>query len=121
MGEISFSLTILERNTVLGKISGLADCNLLCYKDPVLKNHPWTAYIDRSPGAAGYSVECFHACVSGCGYKFNVEKETVDQVTPAGRPKPPPVQKPKPPPVEPLDLPEDFRGIIHREQFVACE
>ncbi|XP_061375600.1 uncharacterized protein LOC133317734 isoform X1 [Gastrolobium bilobum] len=48
----------------------LEECNQICYKDPVLKDKQWSAYIDRSPGAASYSEECFHACVSGCGYKF---------------------------------------------------
>ncbi|XP_061375602.1 uncharacterized protein LOC133317734 isoform X3 [Gastrolobium bilobum] len=47
----------------------LEECNQICYKDPVLKDKQWSAYIDRSPGAASYSEECFHACVSGCGYK----------------------------------------------------
>lgn len=27
----------------------------MCYKDPVLKDQQWSSYIDRSPGAAGYS------------------------------------------------------------------
>lgn len=27
----------------------------MCYKDPVFKDHQWSAYIDRSPGASGYS------------------------------------------------------------------
>ncbi|XP_047159805.1 uncharacterized protein LOC124830194 isoform X1 [Vigna umbellata] len=31
-------------------------CNLMCYKDPVLKDQQWSAYIDRSPGAASYSA-----------------------------------------------------------------
>ncbi|ESR62561.1 hypothetical protein CICLE_v10017521mg, partial [Citrus x clementina] len=33
----------------------LAECNEICYKDPVLKDRQWSAYIDRSPGAANYS------------------------------------------------------------------
>ncbi|XP_027933405.1 uncharacterized protein LOC114188932 [Vigna unguiculata] len=82
-------------------------CNLMCYKDPVLKDQQWSAYIDRSPGAASYSAECFHACVSGCGYKFDVKKEKVDEVTPNRRPKPAPVEKPRPQPQEPSDLSED--------------
>jgi hypothetical protein len=43
----------------------LEDCNQLCYKDPVLKDQQWSAYIDRSPGSASYSeVFSFHAHVS---------------------------------------------------------
>ncbi|XP_031278659.1 uncharacterized protein LOC116137108 [Pistacia vera] len=80
----------------------LEECNEICYKDPVLKDHQWSAYIDRSPGAANYSEECFHACVAGCGYKFDIHPEKVDQVRP-NRPlplPPPPVSKPHPPTVE---------------------
>ncbi|XP_010242941.1 PREDICTED: uncharacterized protein LOC104587157 isoform X2 [Nelumbo nucifera] len=47
----------------------LEECNEICYKDPVLKDQQWSAYIDRSPGAEQYSMECFQACKSGCGYK----------------------------------------------------
>ncbi|KAL9329333.1 hypothetical protein ACSQ67_004336 [Phaseolus vulgaris] len=49
----------------------LEDCNQICYKDPVLKDQQWSAYIDRSPGAVSYSEECFRACVSGCSYKLS--------------------------------------------------
>ncbi|XP_052183816.1 tetraspanin-19-like isoform X2 [Diospyros lotus] len=52
------------------QIPCLEECNEICYKDPVLKDQQWSAYIDRSPGAASYSEECFRACVAGCGYKF---------------------------------------------------
>ncbi|KAK8945230.1 hypothetical protein KSP39_PZI008143 [Platanthera zijinensis] len=31
-------------------------CNEICYKDPVLKDHQWSAYIDRSPGIDTYSL-----------------------------------------------------------------
>ncbi|KAJ0239461.1 Defensin-like protein [Hirschfeldia incana] len=75
---------------------GVSDCSEICYKDPVLKDRQWSAYIDRSPGAASYSEECFHACVAGCGYKFEVESEEVDKVKPKRPPPPPP--KPQPPP-----------------------
>lgn len=34
---------------------GLDECNEICYKDPVLKDQKWSAYIDRSPGSASYS------------------------------------------------------------------
>ncbi|KAK4386605.1 hypothetical protein Sango_2531100 [Sesamum angolense] len=49
----------------------LGECDEMCYKDPVLKDKQWSAYIDRSPGSASYSEECFRACVAGCGYKDN--------------------------------------------------
>ncbi|OIV93195.1 hypothetical protein TanjilG_24410 [Lupinus angustifolius] len=88
----------------------LEDCNQICYKDPVLKDRQWSAYIDRSPGAVSYSEECFHACVSGCGYKFEVEIDEVDKVCPnrPPKPEPEPVQKPKPQPVDPIDPPGDI-------------
>ncbi|CAN1178351.1 hypothetical protein LINPERPRIM_LOCUS8500 [Linum perenne] len=69
-------------------------CEEICYKDPVLKNQQWSAYIDRSPGAASYSEECFHACVSGCGYKFEINKDKVDKIRPHRPCKPPTPQKP---------------------------
>ncbi|KAL4313542.1 hypothetical protein GQ457_01G042240 [Hibiscus cannabinus] len=75
----------------------LSECDEICYKDPVLKDQKWSAYIDRSPGAANYSQECFNACVSGCGYKFEICKEIVAQVRPRPLPpSPPPVVKPPP-------------------------
>jgi hypothetical protein len=41
----------------------LDECNEICYKDPVLKDRQWTAYIDRSPGSASYSeVYCLSTC-----------------------------------------------------------
>ncbi|CAL5412218.1 unnamed protein product [Camellia sinensis] len=76
----------------------LGECDEICYKDPVLKDRQWSAYIDRSPGAASYSEECFHACVAGCGYKYEIPSEKVDQVHPNRPTKPPPEQKPSPPP-----------------------
>ncbi|KAF2303355.1 hypothetical protein GH714_017090 [Hevea brasiliensis] len=72
----------------------LEECNEICYKDPVLKDQQWSAYIDRSPGAASYSEECFHACVSGCGYKLEIEQDKVDQARPNRPCKPPPPLKP---------------------------
>lgn len=39
----------------IAQFIGLAECNEICYKDPVLKDQQWSAYIDRSPGADGYS------------------------------------------------------------------
>ncbi|KAG7621318.1 hypothetical protein ISN44_As04g022280 [Arabidopsis suecica] len=76
----------------------VGDCSEICYKDPVLKDRPWTAVIDRSPGDAKYSEECFHACVAGCGYKFDVEAEIVNKVKPKRPPPPPPKPQPPPPP-----------------------
>ncbi|XP_078427441.1 defensin-like protein [Wolffia australiana] len=60
----------------------VSDCNELCYKDPVLKDYQWSAYFDRSPGAESYSIQCFQACVSGCGFKFDIPPEKADQVKP---------------------------------------
>ncbi|XP_060202893.1 uncharacterized protein LOC132631317 isoform X2 [Lycium barbarum] len=51
----------------------LSECEEICYKNPVLKDQQWSAYIDRSPGAASCSEECFHACVAGCGYKASLD------------------------------------------------
>ncbi|KAG7958967.1 hypothetical protein I3843_10G047800 [Carya illinoinensis] len=42
----------------------LEECNELCYKDPVLKDRQWSAYIDRSPGAAGHSEFTLSCLVS---------------------------------------------------------
>ncbi|XP_054812926.1 uncharacterized protein LOC129313662 isoform X1 [Prosopis cineraria] len=71
----------------------LEDCNHICYKDPVIKDQQWSAYIDRSPGSASCSEECFHACASGCGFKFNIKEEEVEKACP-NRPSNPPAQKP---------------------------
>lgn len=89
----------------------MEECNEMCYKDPVLKDRQWSAYIDRSPGAATYSEECFHACVSGCGYKFGIPLEKVEQVRP-NRPlkPPPPVQKVTEPSPQPSVPSEDIPG-----------
>ncbi|GAV77920.1 hypothetical protein CFOL_v3_21388, partial [Cephalotus follicularis] len=86
----------------------LEECNEICYKDPVLKDHQWSAYIDRSPGAADYSEECFRACKAGCGYKFDIRPEKVEEVRPNRPPKPSPVQKPPSPPTsKPSEPTED--------------
>ncbi|KAL8511466.1 hypothetical protein ACS0TY_018024 [Phlomoides rotata] len=37
----------------------LGECDEICYKDPVLKDQQWSAYIDRSPGSATYSEVSF--------------------------------------------------------------
>ncbi|KAG7962274.1 hypothetical protein I3843_09G058600 [Carya illinoinensis] len=76
-------------------------------KDPVLKGRKWSAYFDRSPGAAVNSEEFFHACVSGCGYKFDIPTEKVDEVRSNRPPKPPPLPKPTQPPVGPSTTTED--------------
>lgn len=65
-------------------------CNEICYKDPVLKGHQWSAYIDRSPGIDTYSLECFHACASGCGFKYDISPEKAKQVHPNRQLLPPP-------------------------------
>ncbi|KAM7525103.1 hypothetical protein LguiA_015005 [Lonicera macranthoides] len=83
----------------------LDECNEICYKDPVLKDQKWSAYIDRSPGSASYSEECFRACVSGCGYKFEIPSKEVDQIHP-NRPSPPQVEKAPPPTIKVDPRPE---------------
>ncbi|KAK3009423.1 hypothetical protein RJ639_014132 [Escallonia herrerae] len=84
----------------------LGECNEICYKDPVLKDQQWSAYIDRSPGAASYSEECFHACVAGCGYKFDVPPDKVDQIHPNRPAKPPTIQEAHPATVEAIPTPK---------------
>ncbi|KAG9149711.1 hypothetical protein Leryth_012427 [Lithospermum erythrorhizon] len=99
-------------------IPGQSECDEICFKDPVLKDKKWSAYIDRSPGSAtyselmmsssesnnpivdkilvnipGYVKECFNACVAGCGYKFDIPTETVKEIHP-NRPPPPVLVKP---------------------------
>ncbi|KAH9748658.1 hypothetical protein KPL70_005096 [Citrus sinensis] len=75
----------------------LAECNEICYKDPVLKDRQWSAYIDRSPGAANYS-------------EFEIDTEKVDKVRPNRPPPPPPVAKPPPHVVRPGELTQDLPG-----------
>jgi len=41
----------------------------MCYKDPVLKDQQWSAYIDRSPGAASYSA-VFSFILSHASFTF---------------------------------------------------
>ncbi|KMZ57853.1 hypothetical protein ZOSMA_81G00710 [Zostera marina] len=60
----------------------LEECDGICFKDPVLKNQQWSAFIDRSPGSEKYSVDCFHACVSGCSYKFDIAMEEAEKIQP---------------------------------------
>ncbi|WMV49137.1 hypothetical protein MTR67_042522 [Solanum verrucosum] len=40
-----------------------------------------------------FELECFHACVAGCGYKFDVPSQKVDQIHPSRPPPPPPKEK----------------------------
>ncbi|KAF3335296.1 hypothetical protein FCM35_KLT19803 [Carex littledalei] len=77
----------------------IGECEEICYKDPVFKDQQWSAYIDRSPGDNSYSMECFNACISGCGFKFEIPPEQVKEVKPS-RPLPPP-----PPPRPPVTKP----------------
>lgn len=69
------------------------DCNEICYKDPVIKDHPWSAYIDRSPGQDDNSVECYNACITGCAYKFNIPMEELNAFHRNRSPKPENVKK----------------------------
>ena len=49
--------------------SGMGECDEICYKDPVFKDHQWSAYIDRSPGAASYSeVFSISSIITTFGY-----------------------------------------------------
>ncbi|KAG6694629.1 hypothetical protein I3842_09G058300 [Carya illinoinensis] len=74
--------------------SCLEECDELCYKDPVLKGRKWSAYFDRSPGAAVNS-------------EFDIPTEKVDEVRSNRPPKPPPLPKPTQPPVGPSTTTED--------------
>ncbi|KAG6423663.1 hypothetical protein SASPL_114065 [Salvia splendens] len=63
------------------------------YKDPVLKDKQWSAYIDRSPGSVRYAE------IPGCSYKFDIPAEKLEQVH--ARPqKLPPEEKLRPPAAE---------------------
>ncbi|XP_025823118.1 uncharacterized protein LOC112899000 isoform X1 [Panicum hallii] len=102
----------------------IGKCTEICYKDPVLEDRQWSAYIDRSPGQDSYSLECFNACVSGCGYRvgyihtspyplcslllglisFEIPTEKVEEIKP-NRP-----SKPPPPEVKPTTGPDSAAG-----------
>ncbi|OVA00576.1 hypothetical protein BVC80_9087g73 [Macleaya cordata] len=86
----------------------LEECNEICYKDPVFKDQKWSAFIDRSPGSENYSKLCFHACVSGCGYKFGIPSETVELVQPKRPPKPCIEKKPPSTPAENIPTSEEM-------------
>ncbi|CAH9093602.1 unnamed protein product [Cuscuta epithymum] len=94
----------------------LGECDELCYKDPVLKDQKWSSYIDRSPGAVGYSEECFRACVAGCGYKFDIPQKEVENIRPNRPAWTPSAEKPPQPavvarqPLEPRSTSEDIPG-----------
>lgn len=74
--------------------SGIGKCTEICYKDPVLEDRQWSAYIDRSPGQDSYSLECFNACVSGCGFRFDIPTEKVEEIKP-NRPSKPSAPEPE--------------------------
>ncbi|TKW40056.1 hypothetical protein SEVIR_1G220700v4 [Setaria viridis] len=76
-------------------LKDIGKCTEIYYKDPVLKDRQWSAYIDRSPGQDSYSLECFNACVSGCGFRFEVPTEKVEEIKPnrPSKPSPPPEVK----------------------------
>ncbi|XP_042038279.1 uncharacterized protein LOC121784167 [Salvia splendens] len=91
----------------------VGECDEICYKDPVLKDKQWSAYIDRSPGSVTYSEECFRACVSGCSYKFDIPEEKLKEVH--ARPTKPP---PMPPAAESRPTPVSIRvGEMSFEHF----
>ncbi|TKW23856.1 hypothetical protein SEVIR_3G014500v4 [Setaria viridis] len=85
----------------------IGKCTEICYKDPVLEDRQWSAYIDRSPGQDSYSLECFNACVSGCGFRFEVPTEKVEEIKPNRPSKPSP---PPPPEVKRTTSPPDSTG-----------
>ncbi|RLM75256.1 uncharacterized protein C2845_PM15G26250 [Panicum miliaceum] len=50
------------------------------------------------------TMECFNACVSGCGYRFEIPTEKVEEIKP-NRP-----SKPPPPEVKPTTGPDSAPG-----------
>ena len=46
----------VQDNLFALKSSGIGKCTEICYKDPVLEDRQWSAYIDRSPGQDSYSL-----------------------------------------------------------------
>ncbi|RWW59859.1 hypothetical protein BHE74_00033182, partial [Ensete ventricosum] len=87
MGKPGKNVSTPMSSVVVFGSSGQEECNEICFKDPVLKDHEWSYYIDRSPGHDNYSLvclksptsadtvvsklmqECFRACISGCGFR----------------------------------------------------
>ncbi|XP_034697043.1 uncharacterized protein LOC117922923 isoform X1 [Vitis riparia] len=96
----------------------LEECNEICYKDPVFKDQQWSAYIDRSPGSPSHSKECFNACVSGCGFKFEISPEEVAKVRSKRLPEPLTVQEP--PPSTPMPMPTPTDGPCATTEDVPC-
>ncbi|KAJ4773722.1 defensin-like protein [Rhynchospora pubera] len=92
----------------------IGECEEICYKDPVFKDQQWSSYIDRSPGDDSYSMECFNACISGCGFKFDIPPEKVKEVRPS-RPLPPP-----PPPAPPVTRPDPPESAPATTKEVPC-
>ncbi|KAJ4785157.1 defensin-like protein [Rhynchospora pubera] len=99
------------------KSPGIGECEEICYKDPVFKDQQWSSYIDRSPGDDSYSMECFNACISGCGFKFDIPPEKVKEVRPS-RPLPPP--PPPAPPVTRPDPPESAPATTKEVPFTSA-
>ncbi|XP_034584436.1 uncharacterized protein [Setaria viridis] len=72
----------------------IGKCTEICYKDPVLEDRQWSAYIDRSPGQDSYSL-------------FEVPTEKVEEIKPNRPSKPSP---PPPPEVKRTTSPPDSTG-----------
>ncbi|GMH19519.1 hypothetical protein Nepgr_021360 [Nepenthes gracilis] len=88
-------------------------CDHICFKDPVLKDQQWSAYIDRSPGASINSEQCFHACVAGCGYKYDMPANKVEEVHP-NRPAMPSAAAAREPTTRPVN--PEVRTLLRRFQ-----
>ncbi|VAH54430.1 unnamed protein product [Triticum turgidum subsp. durum] len=102
-----------KKYATLVQIPCIGKCTEICYKDPVLEDRQWSAYIDRSPGEDSYSLECFNACISGCGYRFDIPAEKVGLIKPNRPSKPPPppvVERAKPGSGPPAVAGEDVPG-----------
>ncbi|KAL3624895.1 hypothetical protein CASFOL_031563 [Castilleja foliolosa] len=64
----------------------LGECDEICYKDPVLKDNQWSAYIDRSPGSASYSELAVVTSLKSPkrkSTKFNQDPKPPPEVKPA--------------------------------------
>ncbi|CAI0417190.1 unnamed protein product [Linum tenue] len=80
----------------------LEACEEICYKDPVLKDQQWSAYIDRSPGAASYS-------------EFDINKDKVDQTRPNR-----PCKPSSPPEKPPSSAHKPSTTIADEQEDVPC-
>ncbi|KZV51969.1 hypothetical protein F511_08579 [Dorcoceras hygrometricum] len=87
----------------------LGECDEICYKDPVLKDQKWSAYIDRSPGS-----DCFRACIAGCGYKFEIPSDQINHVN-SRSPKLPIEEKPASPPA--LEPRPPVKSILTKDEI----